>query len=139
MAKTAILAIRIISDATDARKGLDEAETATSKWSSGLGKASVVAAGALAVVGGVALSGARAAAEDAQAQALLAQALTNSAGATKTQVAATEAWITKTTLATGVADDELRPALATLARSTGDVAASQKALGLAMDVSAATG
>jgi hypothetical protein len=40
--------------------------------------------------------------------------------------------------ATGVADDELRPALQTLLNSTGDYATSTKALNLALDISAGT-
>lgn len=50
-----------------------------------------------------------------------------------------EEFIKNTMLATGVVDDELRPAFARLLRSTGEVAESQKALGIALDISAATG
>lgn len=139
MAGSAILAIRIIADAKGAQKGMADAEKSTSKWASGIGKASKVAAIGLAGVGAVALSGVKAAVEDAQAQALLAKALENSAGASKAQVAATEDFITKTTLASGVADDELRPALANLVRGTKDVGAAQKEMALALDISAATG
>jgi hypothetical protein len=42
-------------------------------------------------------------------------------------------------LATGVADDELRPALGRLVRSTGDITKAQDLLAIALDVSAATG
>lgn len=139
MGASAILAIKILADASQASKGLDAAEAKTSKWAGGLSKASAVATVGLAAVGGVMLSGVKAAAEDAQAQAILAKALEKSAGATKGQVAQTEDWITKTTLATGVADDKLRPALGNLVRATGDVATSQEAMGLALDISAATG
>jgi len=139
MSNAAVLAIKVIADTRQAQTALDESASKTSKWSSGIGKASAVATVGLAAVGAVMVSGVRAAAEDAQAQALLAKALTNSAGATKSQVAETEDWITKTTLATGVADDKLRPALANLVRATGDVAQSQKAMSLALDISAATG
>lgn len=139
MAASAILAIKILADASQASKGLDESATKTSKWSSGLSAASKVATVGLAAVGAVMVSGVKAAAEDAQAQAILAKALENSAGATKAQVKTTEDWITKTSLATGVADDDLRPALGNLVRATGDVAESQKAMQLALDISAATG
>jgi hypothetical protein len=42
-------------------------------------------------------------------------------------------------LATGVADDELRPALGRLVRSTGDITKAQDLLSTALDISAATG
>ncbi len=47
--------------------------------------------------------------------------------------------ISKTALATGVADDQLRPAFQRLAVATGDVNESQNLLNLALDISAATG
>ncbi len=47
--------------------------------------------------------------------------------------------ILKTSLATGVADDQLRPALQRLATATGSVTKSQDLLNLALDISAATG
>jgi len=81
----------------------------------------------------------KAAMEDAQAQAQLAKALQNTTGATKSQIASTEAFISKLTLATGVADDKLRPALAALVRGTRDIDAAQRSLTLAMDISTATG
>ena len=101
--------------------------------------------GALAVAAGAVVAGkalfdmGKAAAEDEKSQKMLATALKNSTGATKGQVKATEDWITKQGKALGVADDELRPALAKLASATGDVGKAQKLTSLAMDVSAGTG
>lgn len=100
---------------------------------------------AVGLAAGVAVAGramwemGQAAADDAQQQAILAKALKNSAGATDKQVASTEDWITAQGKAFGVTDDKLRPALATLARATGDVGKAQKLASLAMDISAATG
>ena len=54
-------------------------------------------------------------------------------------IAAVEQQILKTSLATGVADDKLRPALQRLAVATGSVKQSQDLLTLALDISAATG
>lgn len=48
-------------------------------------------------------------------------------------------WIDRTQRATGVADDQLRPALGRLAQSTGNLYEAQKLLNLAMDISAGTG
>jgi len=138
VAATADLIVRVIADTSKA-KGIDDVGEKTGKFSRGLATASKVAAGALVAVGGAAISAAKAAAEDAASQDALAQSMMRNAGASKSQIAATEDWITKMSMATGVADDELRPALSTLVRTTGDVEKSQKALAVAMDVSAATG
>lgn len=143
MASTAILAIKIISDARDASKGLDAADKATGRWSSGAQKAGKVAGGILAAgVGAAAVAigkGTQSAIEDAAAQARLAKALENSAGATSTQVKAVEDWISKTALATGVADDDLRPAFEKLVGATGDVGKAQSLMTTAMDTAAARG
>jgi phage-related protein len=50
-----------------------------------------------------------------------------------------EDYIGKMTLATGVADDELRPAMANLLRATGDAKTSQEAMNQVLDISASTG
>jgi phage-related protein len=98
----------------------------------GLGAGLVVGAGALAKM-------TQGAIEDAAGQAKLAKALKNSTGATKEQVAGVEDWITAQGKALGVADDDLRPALAKLAGATGDIGKAQKLASLAMNVSAGTG
>jgi len=55
------------------------------------------------------------------------------------QNAGVEAFTKQLSLASGTADDVLRPAMSRLLRSTGDVAESQKALEMALSISAATG
>lgn len=80
-----------------------------------------------------------AAVEDAKAQDLLAQALRRNANATDQQIASVEDWIHTQQNSLGIMDDELRPALSTLARVTKDAAAAQDLLTLAMDVSRGTG
>ena len=82
---------------------------------------------------------AKAAMEDAAAQTVLAGNLRNSAHATDAQIKSTEAMITKMSMATGVADDELRPAYSKLILATNDVERSNKLLAIAQDISAATG
>jgi hypothetical protein len=79
------------------------------------------------------------AAEDELSQKKLATALRNTTQATDQQIASTEKYITKQQLSFGIADTKLRPALATLARATGDVTQAQKLNNLAIDISAATG
>lgn len=139
MASSAVLAIRIISDATKAAKGFQQTESAADRMGRRLGNASRIAKVGLLAMGAAAISAAKDAAADAASQSKLAFALRKNAGASKQAIAGTEQWISSISRATGVADDQLRPALATLVRSTGDVRQSQAALKTAMDISAATG
>lgn len=135
----ATLIVKILTDAKGAMTGVDQASSKMTKFKGAVSTAAKGAAVGLLGVAAAGVKAAQAAAEDEQSQTLLAKSMTNAAGASKKQIAATEDWIGKMALATGVADDELRPALGSLVRATGDVALSQKALKTAMDVSAATG
>jgi len=103
--------------------------------------AAFVAAGAAATAyaGKLAIDGVKAAIEDEAAQLRLATSLKNVTGATEAQIKATEDYILKTTLATGVTDDELRPSLDRLVRSTGDVQKAQELQTLALNIAAGTG
>lgn len=127
-------------------KGLDKAlkefqalEGAGAKAGFAIKKAALPAA---AAIGGLAValgSATKAAMEDQAAQVELARTLNISASATDAQIAATENMISKMSLASGVADDDLRPALASLVRGTKDIGKAQEGLALAMDISTATG
>jgi hypothetical protein len=99
----------------------------------------VAAAAAVAYAGKLAIDGVKSAIEDEQAQLRLASALKTATGATDAQIKATEEYITKTQLATGVADNDLRNAFQRLSVTTKDVNASQRLLNLALDVSKGTG
>jgi hypothetical protein len=103
--------------------------------------AAFLAAGAAAVAyaGKLAVDGVKAAIEDEAAQLRLAASLKNVTGATDAQIAATEEYILQTALANGVTDDELRPSLDRLVRSTKDVAEAQRLQSLALDIAAGTG
>jgi hypothetical protein len=104
-----------------------------------LKKAAVPAAAAL---GGLAFAigdATKAAIEDAKAQALLAQAIEKNTLAGEANVKAAEAYIEATMMSAAVADDQLRPALATLVQTTGDLTYSQELLNTSLDISAATG
>jgi len=96
----------------------------------------IAALGALTVVAGASV---KAAVEDEAAQAQLARALVNVTNATDKQIASVEEQIKKMQMATGVADDELRPAFASLLRGTNNIELATKGLSLAMDISAGTG
>ena len=97
--------------------------------------AGVAAAGALAVAFGV--QGVQAAIAEEAAIAKLATTLGNLGMAES--LPEVEAFIDAQQRATGVADDELRPAFDRLIRSTRDVTEAQNLLKLAQDVSAGTG
>ena len=90
-------------------------------------------------IGGFLLDAAKAAAEDQKAQELLELALKNTTGASDTQVAAVEEWIDATARQTGIADDELRPALGNLVRATEDVDEAQELMAVSMDIATAKG
>jgi len=147
MAESRALTLKLLADISDLTKNLDKGTNEVEGFGGKLadfGKkaglafaAAAAAAGAYAIKIGV--DGVKAAIEDEQAQVKLAKALENSTGATQDQIKAVEANILKMELSSGVADDQLRPALARLARSTGDVELSQKLLNQALDISIATG
>ncbi len=81
---------------------------------------------AAAYAGKLLIDGVKSAIEDEAAQAKLATTLTNVTGATEKQIAAVESQITKTSLLTGITDDELRPSFERLLRATGDSDAALK-------------
>ena len=114
-------------------------ETNGQKASFAIKKAAVPAGLAIAALGAVAFDAVKAFAEDDAAAQKLATTLGNVTGASDAQVASVEAFITKTSMAAAVADDELRPALDSLVRGTGDVTKAQDLLSLALDISAGTG
>ena len=120
-------------------KSLGSTMSTSEKMSAGLKKAALPAAAALGAIGFAAVDATKAAAEDAAAQEKLAGVLERTAGASKAQIAATEDWISATSRATGVADDELRPALEKIVTATHDVGKSQTLMKQALDISAASG
>jgi len=147
MAGSRTLKLSILADVDDLKKKLGTAENEVQGFAGKVEKfgaaakaafvAAAAAAGAYAVK--LAVDGVQAAIEDEAAQQRLANALKNVTDATDVQIAAIEKQILKTSLATGVADDKLRPAYQRLAIATGDLTKSQDLLSLALDISAATG
>ncbi len=141
------LKLSILADVDDLKKKLGEADKAVETNSSKISEFGKKAAAAFAVAAAaavaygtkLAIDGVKAAIEDEQAQLRLANALRQATGATDAQIKATEDMILKTSLATGVADDKLRPAMQRLAVSTKSTEEAQKLLTLALDISAASG
>ena len=122
-----------------ALKQFQQLETVGEKAQFAIKKAAVPAAAALTAVAGAMGLAAKAAAEDEQQQAILANTMQNVVGATDATVAATEDMIAAMSRATGTADSELRPAFAALLVGTKNVGEATDALSLAQDVSIATG
>jgi hypothetical protein len=147
MAGSRTLKLSILADVDDLKKKLDTGSKEVEGFGGKLEKFGKVAAAAFAAAAAaaaayavkLAVDGVKAAIEDEAAQLRLANALKNVTGATQAQISAVEEQILKTSLATGVADDQLRPALQRLAVATGSVTESQDLLNLALDISAATG
>ena len=141
------LKLSILGDVDGLNKSLKTASGDVDSFGDKVGKAGVAigkafaaaaaAAGAAAIAIGI--EGVKAAIADEKAQTQLALALENATGATQAQIKATEDSILQMSLATGVADDQLRPALGRLVRSTGDITKAQDLLSTALDISAATG
>lgn len=141
------LKLSILADVDDLKKKLGDAdkavETNANKISDFGKKAAaafaIAAAAAVAYAGKLAIDGVKSAIEDEQAQLRLANALRTATGATDGQIQATEDYISKTALAVGIADDDLRPAFQRLAVSTKSTTEAQRLLTLAIDVSKGSG
>jgi hypothetical protein len=144
---TRALTLKLLADVDNFTKNLDKADKDVMSFGdkvSDFGKKAGLAfaaagAAAVAYAGKLAIDGVKSAIEDAAAQEKLALTLKNVTGATEDQIAATEDYITQTSLAFGVTDDDLRPSLERLARATGDVEKAQKLQTVAIDVAAGSG
>ncbi len=144
---TRALTLKLLADVDNFTKNLDKADKDVATFGdkvSDFGKKAGLAfaaagAAAVAYAGKLAIDGVKAAIEDAAAQTKLALTLKNVTGATEGQIEATEDYITKTSLAFGVTDDQLRPSLERLARATGDLEKAQKLQTVAIDVAAGSG
>lgn len=141
------LKLSILADIDDLKKNLNAGQGEVQGFGdkvSDFGKKAGLAfaaagAAALAYAGKLAVEGVKAAIEDEAAQVKLANALKASTGATEAQIKSVEAQILKMSLATGTADDKLRPALQRLTLSTNDITKAQDLLTLALDISTSTG
>lgn len=141
------LKLSILADVDQLKKSLAQADNDVKDSSSRIADfskkvgvafaAAGAAAGAYAVK--LAVDGVKAAIADEAAQNRLATTLRNVVGASNDQVKAVEAQILKSSLLYGVTDDQLRPSLDRLVRSTKDVEEAQKLQSLALDIAAGSG
>ena len=142
------LKLTVIADPSRFRAGMSAIQKDLSKFQrtantvgKGLNKAlsTVGLAAGFTALTSVLKNSAKAASEDIKSQALLANSLRNTIGATDANIASAEAYIKKTQLTSAVLDDELRPALSQAVLATGSLASGQVLLNTALDVSAGTG
>lgn len=129
--------VNLIGRDVSASKALNQLGIKAKSTGDVLASMSKKASYAIAAIGAAAIEATQNAAKDAAAQRVLALTLQNTSKATKEQIKAVEDYITKTSLAVGVTDDELRPAFARLNLSTNSLRESQKLLNLALDIRAA--
>jgi hypothetical protein len=141
------LKLSILADVDQLKKSLNTGSTEVQGFGDKIGdfgkKAGLAfaAAGvaAAAYAGKLLVDGVKSAIADEAAQTKLATTLENVTGATNAQIKAVETQILKTSLLTGKTDDELRPSLDRLLRSTKNVEEAQKLQAIALDISAGSG
>ena len=135
------------ADFDELKKGVKGAQNEVEGFGSKMGGFAKKAGAAFAVAGAAAaayagvllVDGVKSAIEDEAAQAKLATTLKNVTDATDDQIKAVEDYITQTALANGITDDQLRPSLDRLIRSTKDATKAQELQSLALDIAAGTG
>lgn len=141
------LELIIAGDAKGALRAFGQAGMAGDTFGNkmkGIAKSAALLGGA-AIVAGIAAVGVglvkagQAAAADAQEQAKLATVLRNTTGATDSQVASMENYITKAMLATNTTDTSLRQAFQNLLPAVKDVGVAQDLMNTAIDISVAKG
>jgi hypothetical protein len=141
------LKLSILADIDNLKKNLNSGSNEVEGFGTKLGGFAKKAGAAFAVAGAAAaayagtllVDGVKSAIEDEAAQAKLATTLKNVTGATNNQIKAVEDYITQTALANGITDDQLRPSLDRLIRSTKDATKAQELQSLALDIAAGTG
>jgi hypothetical protein len=137
------LTLSLAADIDNLKKGLNDAEKVVNKSADQIAdfgkKAALAFAAVGAAAGAFAISAAKAAAQDEKARKSLEQTIRSNTQATEQQIAAIDTYITKQSIATATTDDELRPALARLVRSTNDVSKAQELLTLSQEIAVATG
>lgn len=139
MARAKGISVVVSGNTAPLRKSLQDASKELSAFGKAQAAWSQASALAYGVVGSAAaqfaISSVKAAMDDQKAQAVLAKSLQNTVGANEQAVKAAESYIETLMYATNIVDDKLRPALATLVRTTGDMTKAQRLLSLATDVS----
>lgn len=135
----AIVSVTIAGNAAPLRNELNKADGLMNRFGGSMKAVAAVGTAAFAALGAGLAIATKAAAEDEQAFEQLRQAIKNTTGASDAMIRSIDEQILKMAIATGVADDQLRPAFGNLIRATGDAAKAQELLSTALDISTATG
>jgi cell division protein FtsB len=141
MART--LTVALAADIDGLRNGLKDAEKVVANSQQQISdfgkKAALAFAAAGAAAGAFAASAVKAAAADEVSRKRLEETIRSSTNATEAQIKSIDQYITKQSIATATTDDQIRPALTRLIRSTNDVTKAQELLNLSQEIAAATG
>jgi len=142
------LTVYLAANTSGMTRGVNQANRSLQSFGSGIGGAVGLTAGFGAALGMAAIQagqfafqlgaeGVKAALEDEKSLSMLNTTLSNMGfAAASTEV---DNFISSLQSTVGVSEDELRPAMAALVRTTGDVQKSQELLRLALDISAGSG
>ena len=140
MALTRDVVVQFITKLND--KGIKSATKSTEKFGGVLGAISKTGIAAYAALSAASIKFAQVsiknALADEKAQRILSLSLKNSAGASEAVVTAAESQIDKMQRLTGVSDDQLRPALSRIVRSTGEVTTAFDLLDISVNIAKAT-
>ena len=140
MALTRDVVVQFITKLND--KGIKSATKSTEKFGGVLGSISKAGIAGYAALSAASIKFAQLSVKNALAdekgQRILALSLKNSAGASEAVVTAAESQIDKMQRLTGVSDDQLRPALARITRSTGEVSTAFDLLDISVNIAKAT-
>lgn len=143
MAGDRTLKLSLLADTKGLVDGLKAGSQATESFADQMGEIAKKVGAAFAAIGAAAAAfsyeAVKNALADEAAQRKLEETIRASTNATVEQVKAVGDYIDKTSIAIGVTDDEMRPALARLIRSTNDTEKAMELLNLALDITAATG
>jgi len=145
MATSGAVIARIISQYSDkgtkaAQKDIAKMGKQIDNWSKKTVKSYAIATAAAGVFAyKIGKDAVNAAVEDAKSAAVLANTLRNVTGATNTQIAAVEEYISKTQMLVNVSDTDLRSSLNTLVAATGDVTTAQYLQTRALDAAIGSG
>jgi hypothetical protein len=133
----ALISVTISGNAAPLKKSVDESEGLLGRLGGSFTKfGAIAAAGMGAAAAGIGFA-AKAAADDEKSFEQLAVTLRNVTGATDEMIRAVDDQLGAMSLATGVADDKLRPAFEALARGTKDTEEAMSRMNLVLDISQA--
>lgn len=142
--KSSILSVTVLMQTAKLKQGVKDSQRELKGLASSVKGIGSKINGAFAAIGiGIGINGlkqmAKAAMEDNRAQIVLAKSMRNATKANAGQIKSAEDYISALQIQTGILDDDLRPAFATIYRTTKDLTAAQHLLSVSTDVAAGTG